>query len=265
MYKTRKTVWNHCSVFITYKINWVRNLKHKRKHNRNRSFFFPFCFSLFFSLTYSQFNFFFFKIIFTTDFYCDPLTHKRPASVHLPLTRCSATVWVGGWCSWTAVPGRAVCRRRVYGGRRRGTTTCSSDTWVKTTRWKSGADHWREVKWTQSMFWVFWKNVMRIWTEIFSLSLDVWSNLNPTLTIDMTRSSETVLILMSAFPNCSILKKEKLWSHHYCGHYWNDGYLEQLLINSGNTAFTAQCDQQMWFYVIFLFFIFFFVILSDLY
>lgn len=45
------------------------------------------------------------------------------------LTRCTWTASTWGWCSWTAVPGRAACRRTGCGGKTRDTTTCSNGTW----------------------------------------------------------------------------------------------------------------------------------------
>lgn len=44
-------------------------------------------------------------------------------------THCIWTVLSGGWCSWTAAPGRAACRRTGCGGRTHGRTTCSNGTW----------------------------------------------------------------------------------------------------------------------------------------
>lgn len=45
------------------------------------------------------------------------------------LTRCTWTASTWGWCSWTAVPGRAACRRTGCGGKTHDTTTCSNGTW----------------------------------------------------------------------------------------------------------------------------------------
>lgn len=51
-----------------------------------------------------------------------------------PVTHCNATVWVEGWCSWTAAPGRVACRRTGCAGRKRGRRTYSSDTWRMLTK-----------------------------------------------------------------------------------------------------------------------------------
>lgn len=47
----------------------------------------------------------------------------------LTVTRCNETVWVEGWCSWTAAPGTAACRRMGYAERKLGRKIYSSGTW----------------------------------------------------------------------------------------------------------------------------------------
>lgn len=77
-----------------------------------------------------------------------PFTHTDCVSVPVLVTRCSATVWVGGWCSWTAAPGTAACRRTGYAGRKRDRKTCSSDTW-KIQNWESD---WRRTRGMMTMY-----------------------------------------------------------------------------------------------------------------
>lgn len=52
----------------------------------------------------------------------------------LTVTRCSETAWVEGWCSWTAAPGRAACRRTGCAATRLGRKTYSSGTWERQQR-----------------------------------------------------------------------------------------------------------------------------------
>lgn len=64
----------------------------------------------------------------TVKFVCGHLIWCNTWVCRLLITRCSGTVWVWGWCSWTEAPETAACRRTGFARRKHDRKTYSSGT-----------------------------------------------------------------------------------------------------------------------------------------